>query len=157
MYPAFVGVGNSTLFTVYVAVNCPSPSPNVYTIPLIFPFPVNIHLSKFFVCFNCDVVPSLSNVTVYPFGAIGSVTGFWLVYFPLIVWLLLLPFHVPPFGFTVTVYSTSFHCADNVVADVGKYWSPIPPTLVPPVAAVNHPLNVAPVFVTLGNVIVPPV
>ena len=50
VYPVFVGTGNSTLLYVYVAVNCPSPDPNVYTIPLILPFPVATQESKFIVC-----------------------------------------------------------------------------------------------------------
>ena len=103
VYPSFVGVSSSTLFDVYVAVNCPSPSPNVYAIPLRVPFPVTIHLSKFMVCFTCFVSPLLFNVTVYPSGTVGFVTATLELYVPCIVEFAVVPLYVPPFGFTVNV------------------------------------------------------
>ena len=71
VYPGFVGVDNVTLFGVYCAVNVPLPSPNVYVVPSIFPFPDNVHAVNVFVCVTVDVVPSLFKVTSYPFGAVG--------------------------------------------------------------------------------------
>ena len=54
------------------------------------------------------------------------------------------------------MYCTSFHWANNVVVDDGVYDSPAPPTLDPPDNCVYQPLNVAPVFVGVGNVIASP-
>ena len=78
------------------------------------------------------------------------------LYVPLIVWFDTLPFQVPPFGIIVNVYSSVSHCAYKVSVAVGAKYSPAAPLLVPPTAAVYQPLNVEPIFVTVGNFILFP-
>ena len=156
MYPAFVNVGKSTVFSVYVAVISPSSVPNVYVELLIVPEPdFTFHPANVVVWIISVVCPSLSNVTLYFVGATGVSISVVELYPPCTVFLFVFPPIVPPFGSIVNVYFCSSHCAYNVTSDNALYIVPASPTFVPVVFAVYHPLNVAPVFVALGNVTFP--
>ena len=123
VYPCLVAVGKFILLSVYSAVIVSSFVPNVYCVPLIVPIPCVVHCLNVFVWITCCFVPVPSfesNATLYPFGATGLLISVVVLYAPFTVELLVTPFHVPPFGFTINVYSTSFHCAYSVIADVGK-------------------------------------
>ena len=65
-------------------------------------------------------------------------------------------YKLDPSSITVNVYSSVSHCAYKVSVAVGVKYSPDPPLLVPPTAAVYQPLNVEPIFVTVGNFILFP-
>ena len=85
VYPSLVGVGNSTLLSVYCAVIVAFPAPYVYVVPDIEPSPVSSHLSNVFVCIIscvCDIPSLLSNVTLYPFGATGFSISVVILYAP---------------------------------------------------------------------------
>ena len=112
------------------------------------PFPDDVQPVNVFVCVICVVVPSLFKVTVYPLGAVGFAIVFVALYVPVTVCCAELPFHVPPFGFTVNVYVAPCQCAFNVLSSVIFTVSLL---VICVESSINHPSNVYPVFVGVGN------
>lgn len=128
VYPFLVAFGNVIALFTYDAVNVPFVFPYVYTLFVVLklPPPDSVHLLNLFVLsmlFAPGVPPFPLKLTVFLPGGVAVPIDccvpsvFVKVEFPVV------PFHVPPFGFTVNT-GFAFHCAYKVTSAFVLYVAP---------------------------------